>query len=84
MRRQGGNSATAFKLARLYLRVSQPKEALAEIEKLGKLSSEETRLADLLRDTLANPNPQLTDRAVVGSDQAGDWSCAKCRNIEVS
>ena len=32
MRRQGGNSAT-FKLARLYLRVSQPKEALAEIEK---------------------------------------------------
>ncbi|HND09966.1 MAG TPA: hypothetical protein PLY80_06000 [Pseudomonadota bacterium] len=84
MRRRGGNSATAFKLARLYLRVSQPKEALAEIEKLGKLSSEETRLADLLRDTLANPNPQLTDEQLSAAIKLAIGLAQNAEDIEVS
>jgi len=61
MRRRGLTGAPAFKLARLFLRVSQPKEALVEIEKLGKLSSEESRLADLMRETLASPSEHLTE-----------------------
>lgn len=84
MRRRGGTSATAFKLARLYLRVSQPKEGLAEIDKLGKLSSEETRLADLLRDTLASPNPQLTDEQLSSAIKLAIGLAQNPEDIEVS
>lgn len=61
MRRRGQAGATAFKLARLFLRVSQPKEAVAEIDRLSKRSSEETRLGDLIRETLASPAEPLSD-----------------------
>ncbi len=84
MRRRGGTSATAFKIARLYLRVSMPKEALAEIEKLGKLSTEETRLLDLLRDTLANPSPQLTDEQLSSAIKLAIGLAQNPEDIEVS
>lgn len=91
MRRKGQTGTTAFKLARLYLRVSQPTEALVEMDKLGKLSSEESRMADLIRDTLANPNQQLSEdqlnaaiRLALGLAQNADdvdVSLQVCRDV---
>ncbi len=91
MRRKGQTGTTAFKLARLYLRVSQPKEALVEIDKLGKLSAEESRMADLIRDTLASPTEQLSEdqlnsavRLALGLAQNADdvdVSLQVCRDV---
>lgn len=51
---KGDRDQMAFKLARLYLRVSQPQEALRQIDRLGKLTNAETALSDLLRNTVAD------------------------------
>lgn len=59
-KRRGSKELLAYKLAQVYLRASLPKEALAEIEKLGRLSDGETLLGDLLRDTLASPARPLS------------------------
>lgn len=84
MRRKGMTGATAFRLARLYLRVSQPKEALAAIEKIGKLSSEESKLADLLRLTLASGDDQLSDEQLMAAVKLALGLAQNADDIDVS
>lgn len=55
LRRKGLLNGPAFKLARLYLRVSRPQEAVAAIKKLSRLSGEEGQFLALLEETLAAP-----------------------------
>jgi tetratricopeptide (TPR) repeat protein len=55
VRRKGLVNGPAFKVARLYLRVSRPREAVQEIKQLSRLSGEEGRLLDVLEETLAAP-----------------------------
>lgn len=62
LRRKGLLNGPAFKLARLYLRVSRPQEAVAAIKKLSRLSGEEGQFLALLEETLAAPvakNPDV-------------------------
>lgn len=62
LRRKGLVDGPAFKLARLYLRCSRPGDAVAAIEKLPRLTGEEGKLLDLLKETLAStPNPKSAD-----------------------
>lgn len=84
MRRKGMTGATAFRLARLYLRVSQPKEALSAIDKIGKLSSEEAKLADLLRQTLASPDEQLSDEQLMAAVKLALGLAQNADDIDVS
>lgn len=84
MRRKGTTGATAFRLARLYLRVSQPKEALAAIDKIGKLGSDEAKLADLLRETLASPNEQLSDEQLLAAVKLALGLAQNADDIDVS
>lgn len=55
LRRKGLLNGPAFKLARLYLRVSRPQEAVTEIKKLSHMSGEEGQFLALLEETLAAP-----------------------------
>jgi tetratricopeptide (TPR) repeat protein len=55
LRRKGLLNGPAFKLARLFLRVSRPQEAVAAIKKLSRLSGEESQFLALLEETLAAP-----------------------------
>lgn len=55
LRRKGLLNGPAFKIARLYLRVSRPQEAVAEIKKLSHVSGEEGQFLILLEETLAAP-----------------------------
>lgn len=61
LRRKGLLNGPAFKVARLYLRVSRPKEAVAEINKLSHLSGEEGQFLALLEETLAAPVAKSPD-----------------------
>jgi tetratricopeptide (TPR) repeat protein len=94
LRRKGLLNGPAFKLARLYLRVSQPREAVLEIKKLSRLSGEEGKFLDLLEDTLAAPvakNPDAeTEKMLAGvklalgmaqNPEDADVSLQVCRDV---
>ena len=94
LRRKGLLNGPAFKVARLYLRVSQPREAVTEIKKLSRLSGEESKFLDLLEETLAAPvgkTPDLeTDKMLAAvklalgmaqNPEDADVSLQMCRDV---
>lgn len=82
LRRKGVINGPAFKIARLFLRVSQPQQALAEMRKLPRRSGEEGRLQDLLADTLASS--ESSDERMLGAVKMAMGLAQNPEDAEVS
>ncbi len=85
LRRKGLTNGPAFKIARLYLRVSKPQEAVAAIKQLARLSAEDAKLLALLEETLGRPaGPGETEERLVPAIKLAMSMAQNPEDIEVS
>jgi tetratricopeptide (TPR) repeat protein len=82
LRRKGLLNGPAFKIARLFLRVSQPQQAVAELKRLAHRSGEEGRLQDLIEETLASPDS--SDERMLGAVKLAMGLAQNPEDAEVS